>query len=221
MRVVDLTQTIEQGMPVHHTQPEVKITAWSVHPSDPKLINGQYLTLGEHTGTHVDALSHMLPQKDLPSIDEMPIENFMGKATCIDLSHLETGEFITLEEVKQSLDSAEVEISTLDILLLHTDHLRKTMGTSAVFNGPGLTIEAAQWICTLGIRAFGIDTLAPGLKGKSNKEVHEVCGKTKVTHYEGLANLHLVVGQTFKFIGLPLKIKSGTGSPVRAIAMFD
>ena len=86
MKIVDLSQTIQLGMDVHHTQPEVQITTWSVHPLAPESVNAQYLQIGEHTGTHVDALSHMMPEKDFPSIDEMPLENFIGRACCIDLS---------------------------------------------------------------------------------------------------------------------------------------
>jgi kynurenine formamidase len=42
------------------------------------------------------------------------------------------------------------------------------------------------------------------------------------THYENLINLHLLIGRgRFRFIGLPLKIRGGTGSPVRAIAVFE
>ena len=46
----------------------------------------------------------------------------------------------------------------------------------------------------------------------SNKEVHRICGELGFTHYENLVNLHLLVGRgRFRFIGLPLKIRGGTG----------
>ena len=42
------------------------------------------------------------------------------------------------------------------------------------------------------------------------------------THYEGLANLHKVIGKgRFTFIAFPLKIRGGTGSPVRAVAVLE
>ena len=56
----------------------------------------------------------------------------------------------------------------------------------------------------------------------SNKAVHEICGELGFTHYENLINLHLLLGRgRFRFIGLPLKIRGGTGSPVRAVAVFE
>ncbi|HTG35756.1 MAG TPA: hypothetical protein VLB76_22765 [Thermoanaerobaculia bacterium] len=52
--------------------------------------------------------------------------------------------------------------------------------------------------------------------GVSNKEVHRVCGELGFTHYENMINLYRLTGQgRFRFIGLPLRIRGGTGSPVR------
>ena len=49
-----------------------------------------------------------------------------------------------------------------------------------------------------------------------------VCGELDFTHYENLVNLHLLINRgRFKFVGLPLKIRGGTGSPVRAVAIFE
>jgi kynurenine formamidase len=42
------------------------------------------------------------------------------------------------------------------------------------------------------------------------------------THYENMVNLYQLIGRgRFRFIGLPLKIRGGTGSPVRAVAVFE
>jgi kynurenine formamidase len=72
------------------------------------------------------------------------------------------------------------------------------------------------------IAAFGVETMSPGVRNVSNKEVHRICGKMGFTHYENMANLHQLIGRDrFRFIGLPLKIRGGTGSPVRAIAVFE
>ena len=44
----------------------------------------------------------------------------------------------------------------------------------------------------------------------------------RFTHVEGLVNMEKLIGKgRFKFIGFPLKIKGGTGSPIRAVAMLD
>lgn len=73
-----------------------------------------------------------------------------------------------------------------------------------------------------GVAAFGVEPAAPGVRGVSNGEVHRVCGELGFTHYENMCNLHRLVGRgRFRFIGLPLRIRGGTGSPVRAVAVFE
>ena len=73
-----------------------------------------------------------------------------------------------------------------------------------------------------GITSFGVEAFSPGTPGKNNFEVHNVCRDMGFTHIEGLANLDKLIGKgRFKFIGLPLRIRGGTGSPIRAVAVFN
>jgi kynurenine formamidase len=50
---------------------------------------------------------------------------------------------------------------------------------------------------------------------------HTTCAERQVTHIENLCNLELLLGKRFTFVALPLKIRKGTGSPVRAVAVLD
>ncbi len=69
---------------------------------------------------------------------------------------------------------------------------------------------------------FGVEAVSPGRPGRNNFEVHHVCRDLGFTHMEGLVNLDKLVGKgRFRFIGFPLKIKGGTGSPIRAVAWLD
>ena len=55
-----------------------------------------------------------------------------------------------------------------------------------------------------------------------NSLVHKACLELDITHIESLCNLEALLGQgEFQFIGLPLKWREGTGSPIRAVAVFD
>lgn len=103
-----------------------------------------------------------------------------------------------------------------------TDHYRKHFNTNNWSKGPGITAECARWLGEQKIAAFGVETMSPGVPKVSNKEVHHICGELKFTHYENMINLHKLIGRNrFRFIGLPLKIRGGTGSPVRAVAVFE
>jgi len=52
--------------------------------------------------------------------------------------------------------------------------------------------------------------------------VHKACLDLDITHIESLCNLEALLGKgQFTFIGLPMKWRGGTGSPIRAVAVFD
>ena len=109
-----------------------------------------------------------------------------------------------------------------DTILLCTNHFKRFFGTDHWKNGPGITAEAARWLGEQKIAAFGVETMSPGVPKISNKEVHQICGELGFTHYENMINLDKLLNQgRFRFIALPLKIRGGTGSPVRAVAIFE
>ena len=84
------------------------------------------------------------------------------------------------------------------------------------------TSEMCEWLAAQGIVHFGIDSMRPGPEGKVNSLVHKACLELDITHMESLCNLEALLGQgEFQFIGLPLKWRDGTGSPIRAVAVFN
>ena len=226
---IDLSQEIYTGMPVFHGLPDVEITVHATHEEWDGITGSDQITpavhrlvLGEHTGTHVDATSHMAAQYRDQPIDSMPLSMFYTEGICLDLSHKRLLELIEPADLERALSQAGLTIQPGDTVLLYTDHYRQSFGSQDWFNGPGVSAAAARWLGELGIAAFGVETASPGVRRVSNKEVHRICGELGFTHYENLVNLHLLVGRgRFRYIGLPLKIRGGTGSPVRAVAVFD
>lgn len=216
-------------MPVFPGLPEVKIAVHQTHEELEGVIDSTVvspavnrLELGEHTGTHVDAISHMARAYRAQSIDTMPLTAFFTEGICLDLSHKRLRELIEVSDLETALQKDRLEIKPNDTVLLYTDHYRRAFRTDDWHNGPGVSVEATRWLGHQKIAAFGVEPAAPGVRGVSNKEVHHVCGELGFTHYENMMNLHQLVGRgRFRFIGLPLKIRGGTGSPVRAVAIFE
>lgn len=227
--IIDLSQEIYAGMPLFPGMPGVEITVHASHEqwegiTDSDVVSPAVnrLSLGEHTGTHVDAINHMARQYRGQSIETMPLTLFYTEGICLDLSHKGLRELIEPIDLERALFTAGLEIKPGDTLLLYTDHYRRAFGTAEWDNGPGISGDAARWLGRQKIAAFGVETMSPGVHKVSNQEVHHICGELGFTHYENLINLHLLVGRgRFRFIGLPLKIRGGTGSPVRAIAVFE
>ncbi len=229
VEIIDLSQEIFSGMPVFSGLPEVEIKVYSSHEqwdgiTDSEVVSPAVnrLVLGEHTGTHVDAINHMAREYRGQSIETMALKMFYTEGICLDLSEKGLHELIEPVDLERALSTTGFEIKPGDTILLHTDHYRRTFGTGDWYDGPGISAGAARWLGEQEIAAFGVETMSPGVRHISNKEVHRICGELGFTHYENLMNLHLLIGrERFRFIGLPLKIRGGTGSPVRAIAVFE
>lgn len=227
--IIDLSQEIFTGMPIFPGHAEVKITMHLSHEeregiTDSKVVSPAVnrLELGEHAGTHVDAINHMARQYRGQSIETMPLTRFYTEGICLDLSDKGRQALIEPADLERALSEASLEIKPGDTVLLYTDYYRRAFGTDDWPRGPGVSTAAARWLGQQGIAAFGVETMSPGVRGVSNKEVHWICGELGFTHYENMVNLYQLIGRgRFRFIGLPLKIRGGTGSPVRAIAVFE
>jgi kynurenine formamidase len=147
----------------------------------------------------------------------MPLETFFTEAVCLDLSDKPLKSNISTADLKASIEAARVTIKPKDTVLLHMDFYRRYLT-----DFPGLTKDSATWLGRQGIGMFGVEAVSPGRPGRNNFEVHHVCRDLGFTHMEGLVNLDKLVGKgRFRFIGFPLKIKGGTGSPIRAVAWLD
>jgi kynurenine formamidase len=227
--IIDLSQEIYTEMPVFPGLPAVEITVHVSHEEWDGIVGSDVvspavnrLEMGDHTGTHVDALNHMARRHRGQSIDTMPLTTFYTEGICVDLSHKGVGELIEVADLEQALAAADLTIHPGDTVLIYTDHYRRCFNTVDWPNGPGISVSTARWLGGQGIAAFGVETQAPGVRHLSNREVHHICGELGFTHYENLINLHLLIGRgRFRFIGLPLRIRGGTGSPVRAVAVFE
>ena len=229
IKVVDLTAPLGPNTPVLYLPPQfgkntpnVKVHEISHYDENGPFWAWNWLELGEHTGTHVDAINHMARQYRGQSIDTMPLTMFYTEGICLDLSYKGLRELIEPADLERALMQAGLDIRQGDTILLYTDHYRRAFGTENWHHGPGISTEAARWLGGQKIAAFGVETMAPGVLKVSNKEVHHICGELGFTHYENMVNLHQLIGRgRFRFIGLPLRIRGGTGSPVRAVAVFE
>src|SRR3954467_8803072 len=118
---------------------------------------------------------------------------------------------------------AGVPVPKKGTVLLCTGHHARTFPRKEYStDNPGVNVAATEWLAQQGIVHFGIDSMRPGPEGKVNSLVHKACLDLDITHMESLCNLEALLGQgEFRFIGLPLKWRGGTGSPIRAVAVFE
>ncbi len=229
MALIDLSREISHMMPRLPNHPSIIVTTYATHDEVREADGYQFtnatmaLALGDHAGTHVDAPVHFSAAADAQSIEQMPLETFFTEAVCLDLSHKELKSDISVADLEAAEQASGVAIKAGDTVLLHMDFYRRTIGSSGYLTDfPGLTKDSATWPGKKNINMFGVEAVSPGRPGRNNFEVHHVCRDMGFTHIEGLVNMEKLIGKgRFRFIGFPLKIKGGTGSPIRAVAWID
>ncbi|MDO5737648.1 MAG: cyclase family protein [Eubacteriales bacterium] len=239
--VVDLTQEIYQGMPVFGMHQKTFIMLNQTHEQNMKNtgsptlgFSARNLLISEHGPTHTDAIWEYLPTGR--TIEEMEFEYFFGDAICVDVSHVRYPDYIEIDDIKGALEKANLEIKKGDIVLMYTGHYERThpmlhsdddMIDPLNYGGinskhTGVRYETVKWMAEQGAINIGID--APAIDQTPDDLTfggHLACGEEDITNTENLCNLDKVAGKRFIYIGLPLKIRKGSGSPVRAIALVD
>jgi arylformamidase len=227
---VDLSPMIENGMPRWITHPHVVIHPTVTHEHDGYYT--QTLNIAEHTGSHIDAPAHIHPNMMNATIETVPPHTFLAPATLFDLRefNLQPGEFATVEMFETLEARMDRPLTKGDVMLANfgwherywvTDKNWKYYGEFC----PGFDEEAVEWIVARQPVAVGADTAAFDTALLNGKEVrvstaHAThCLPKHIYIIECLANL-AKLPSTFFFMALPLKIRNGSGSPVRAIAAF-
>lgn len=229
MEIVDLSRELFHRTQTHPSHPPVVMTVWNDH-SEKKfagdvVFSSKALSIAfsDHAGTHVDAPVHFDPRPEALSIDQMPLEKFITSAFCVDLRDVPLKHAVTLDELKAAVLAAGQTIQQGDTVLVLLGTNERLLGKPGYTQDfAGLSIEAIHWLADQGVGMFGVEAISPSPAGELNFRAHMACAERGITHMECLANLEAVVGRgRFRFIGLPLKIRGGTASPIRAIALFE
>ena len=227
-QIVDLTVTLSNNMPGHRFFPRPVILPHFTHdemetwgngtPEDPLGGCTTYLGMMDHMGTHIDAFIHT--KRGGATIDQMPLELFMGKAVCLDLQHVPDLGDIDVADLEKAEKKAGVKIDGHIVLICTGLHRRHYPNDSVMHANCGITAEATHWLADRS-RVHGVEGPSTDRANSKLFPNHRVCRDRGITHYEWLCNLEELLGKgEFYFQGLPLKIDKGSGSPVRAIAML-
>jgi kynurenine formamidase len=211
MKTIDLSHTISNETPVYPgTEPPVFSTPCTIEKQG---FTEKRITLFSHTGTHMDAPSHILLEGK--SLDRFPTEKFLGKAAVINLTHIDH------EKIERyDLLQYETLILKIDFLLLHTGWYLK-WGTDDYFKEyPVLTAAAAKWLAGFPLKGIGVDMISVDRTDTNTYPIHQVFLKNEILIVENLTNLSSLPDRIFSFFCFPLKIQDADGSPVRAAALL-
>lgn len=226
-KIIDVTVPISSFTPIFPGDPEPSIEKFLTLEQDGCAVSR--LSFGSHTGTHVDAPSHIL--KDGLSVDSLDIENLMGKAVVLDFSRINgalTGN--VLDKVYNDPKISE----SVSILLLKTkasfwnaknpeisdsqevgSDRRRELEESAY-----LDADSATWIVRKGFKTVGIDGFSVDSLSSESLPAHHTLLSNKVNIVECLDLSSVETGMYF-FLCLPLKVEGCDGAPARALLISD
>jgi len=188
--------------------------------------------MAEHSGTHVDAPIHFF--KGGNTVDEIPLARLAGAACVIDITRQcrDNPDFLITAEVFQTWEKEHKQSLNDMIVLVRTGFgqfwpdRQRYLGT--VENGPegvkklhfpGVHPEAAAWLVDKRrIKAIGIDTASIDNGPSKTFGTHVVLCAHRTPAFENVANLEQLPAAGFTVIALPMKIRGGSGGPLRIIA---
>ncbi len=200
MKVVDLTVTMRDGMEVYPGDPEVRFTPVGEMPRDPCRLTR--LSLGSHTGTHIDAPSHTVLKGT--SLDEVPVNHFLGRARVF----------------PGDTDFGQVDLKPLDFVLLDFGWAKRRGKGEFYQDYPAISSRNAAILSIAGLMGVGMDT--PSVDNNETEMVnHHILLSSGLILVEGLCNLEQLDGAPFRFLALPMKWKKADGAPCRAIAVLE
>ncbi len=191
-------------MVVFEGDPPVEVTAaLALDRGDPA--NVSRLTLGSHTGTHVDAPSHFIAGGD--TLDRVPLEAFMGPARVVEWPGGPIG--------RAALESAGA-LAGVARVLFRTGNSALWAQGRFVRDYQALTLDAAQALVAAGVVLVGADYLSVEAFGARGHPVHHCLLEAGVAILEGL-DLSAVRPGRYELLCLPLRLRDGDGAPARAL----
>ena len=192
-----------------------------------------FTRFGTHNSTHVDAPWHYnsrIGGEPAATIDELPLDWFLGPGVVLDMSAKEEGETIDVPDVESELARIGHELRERDIVLVRTgrDAFVEEPGYMAL--GPGVTVEATRWLYERGVRVMGID--AWGWDGPLHLQAQAALESNEsgvfwaahqadlpYSQIERLVNLGELPPTGFQVACFPLRIVGASAAPARVVGI--
>ena len=232
---IDLTHDFDHETVYWPTSEAFKLdTIFEGHTDNDYYYSAFRFSTAEHGGTHLDAPVHFFEGKK--TVDQLEIDQLNGQAMVIDVSDscADNRDYQISQEDIENWENENGRLPDNCILLFKTGFGKfwpdknKYMGTTLSgqagvdnLHFPGIAPEAASWLVNeRKIKAIGMDT--PSIDYGQSKlfETHRILFERNIPAFENVANLHLLPAKGAWVIALPMKIKGGSGAPLRIVALI-
>lgn len=223
-QLIDLSLELADGLSIYPGGPKMAVMnrithEWSAGRYTPPAYSAtdRIWLLNEHIGTHVDAPYHFW--KDGASIDELPLDRFCGPAVLADVSDRDPAVPVSVDQIVAALEVAGEPVHQDDILVVRC--WGRQPDDPGFLEATALAPEVGTWAVEQGVKAVGIDLPSVDSPGDRSFPVHMAFLPAGIPIFENLCHLDKIEQVRFSFWGLPLRVKGGSGSAVRAIAVVS
>jgi kynurenine formamidase len=234
-RIIDLTHPFDANTVYWPTAENFKLETDFEGTTEGGFYYSAYrYSAAEHGGTHLDAPVHFAKGRN--TVDQIPLEQLTGEGLVIDVTKqcaANPDYLVTVADI-QNWEKQNGRIPAGSIIFLRTGFgkfypdRKKYLGTDergaaavAKLHFPGLDPAAAVWLTqNRPIKAIGLDTASIDRGQSTLFESHRTLFEKNIPAFENVANLDQLPSKGFTVIALPMKIKGGSGGPLRIIAML-
>jgi arylformamidase len=202
---IDVSVPLRSGMVHWPDNPPVRIERMLDMESG-DAANVSTISLGSHTGTHMDAPIHFVRGGE--GIDRMPLDATLGRTRVIGIQDPES---VKPEELEpHGIRRGE------RVLFKTRNSSRRWWTQDFIEDFVYVSQEAARYLAELGVRTVGVDYLSVGGFFRDGAETHQALLGAGIWVIEGL-NLSGIEPGEYELICLPIKVEEGDGAPARAI----
>ena len=241
IEVVDCSGTLGPDTPLLKLPPElakdtpkIELHKISEYDQDGPFWAWNWLKLGEHSGTHFDAPHHWITGKDYPDgyTDTLDVQRLVAPVNVLDFSRecAENNDFLLTVDHVKAWEAEHGEIGAGEWVVLRSDWDRFADDEDRFLNAdengphtPGPTAETVAYLIDKGIVGWGSQCIGTdaGMAGGMEPPfpAHNLLHKNNRFGLASLANLDKLPARGAILVAAPLKIASGTGSPIRALAL--
>jgi arylformamidase len=204
-RLIDISVPLRSGMVHWPDNPPVRIERMlDMERGD--VANVSKISLGSHTGTHMDAPIHFVRAGE--GMDRLPLDATIGRARLVEIQDPVS---IKPDELSQH------GIGRGERVLFKTRNSSLGWWTQDFIEDfVYVSQEAARYLADREVRTVGVDYLSVGGFRRDGVETHQALLGAGIWVIEGL-DLSRVEPGEYELICLPLKVEDGDGAPARAI----
>ncbi|BAL24184.1 cyclase family protein [Azoarcus sp. KH32C] len=242
IRVIDLTQTLSPEFPALKLPPDLgqpwpfRMEEISRYDERGPAWYWNNLSMSEHTGTHFDAPVHWISGKDHPdnTVDTIPADRFIAPACVVDCSReaAENPDFLLTIEFLEAWESKHGRIPAGAWVLLRTDWSKRGMPDAYVNakedgpHTPGPAEGTVRWLIEQrDVIGFGVESIntdaGQSFAWPTPYPCHYFMHGNNRYGLQCLTNLDRLPPQGAVILAAPLKIRDGSGSPLRVLALVQ